>query len=128
VLGRFSASGLRVARYSGICPLWNVHRARLQADTPRRQIARMPDGTDYFSIAALISEFGAEPGGPSLTVALELGCEIGFAKDLVYADGLDLDVPSRIVPIGTTCRLCERIDCNHRVMPPVRVERKVDRR
>src|SRR6266850_1540025 len=42
---RFSGSGIRIARFSGACPLWNVHAAFLTPGMTRVQLSQMPDGT-----------------------------------------------------------------------------------
>jgi hypothetical protein len=49
--------------------------------------------------------------------AVALGCEVGFARELVYADGVDLAHREAVVPVGLTCRLCERLDCEQRAFP-----------
>jgi hypothetical protein len=119
VTWRFSASGLRVARFGGVCPLWNLHAAFLTPGIVRPQLSRMPDGLRYFSIARTLDS-GVPPArhAPRLS-AIELGCEVSFAADIAYADGLNLG-DGNAVPIGTTCRLCERTDCPERVLPPFR--------
>ena len=120
---RLSASGLQIARYSGVCSLWNVHGAFLTPGAIRTQLSRMPDGAAYFSIARTVQ-------GPSwgyrraqYVFAVELGCEASFAKDLVYADGIG---QATAVPIGTTCRLCERAACPQRAFPPARQELEIN--
>ncbi len=54
---------------------------------------------------------------PDRRYALGLGCEVQYADSLVYAQGLDLAGPS--VPIGVSCRICERDDCAQRAFPPI---------
>lgn len=46
-----------------------------------------------------------------------MGCEVRYARELVYADGFDLDNAETAVPVGVTCRLCERMDCQQRAFP-----------
>lgn len=58
-------------------------------------------------------------GEPGKTFAIGLGCEIRHASRLVYADGLDLDNTAAATPIGMGCRLCERLDCPQRAVPPL---------
>ena len=48
------------------------------------------------------------------------------ARELVYADGLDLANEETAVPVGTTCRLCERMDCRQRAFPPIHHQLNVD--
>ncbi|MEM9170014.1 MAG: short-chain fatty acyl-CoA regulator family protein [Pseudomonadota bacterium] len=116
---RFSGGVFPFARYGGSCPLWNVHDA---FRTPRRivtQIVQLPDGARYFSIARTVSGGVGGFGAPSAERAVALGCDIAQAKQLVYADGLDLDA-APATPIGVTCRLCERPDCAARAHPPLK--------
>src|SRR5262249_19335348 len=42
---RFSASGIRFARFSGACPRWNVFAAFMTPGMIRIQVSRMPDGS-----------------------------------------------------------------------------------
>jgi predicted transcriptional regulator len=44
---------------------------------------------------------------------------------MVYADGMDLDSREAVVPVGLTCRLCERTDCEQRAFPPIQHPLKV---
>ncbi|MEO1233049.1 MAG: short-chain fatty acyl-CoA regulator family protein, partial [Myxococcota bacterium] len=114
---RFSASGFRFARFSGACPRWNEHTAFLTPGLIRRQIAEMPDGARYFCVARTVRD---ELGGyhaPHALHAVGLGCEVRFAPELIYADGVDLTDAESIVPIGVTCRVCDRMDCEQRAFP-----------
>jgi hypothetical protein len=116
---RFSASGIRFARFSGACPRWNVHKAFMTPQTVRTQVSQMPDGTTYFSVARTIRKARAGYGSPHTLLAIELGCELKHARRLVYADGVDLESPEATVPIGVTCRLCERLECGQRAFPSI---------
>jgi len=60
-----------------------------------------------------------------------LGVETSLAKDIIYSDVLPLDFQKEdgakhsetgtfgIIPIGPSCRLCERPGCLSRVHPPI---------
>jgi len=113
----FSASGIRFARYSGCCPRWNIHAAFLTPGLIRTQISEMNDGRKYFCIARTLNRDTGQYRGQHAVQALGLGCEIGHARELIYADGLVLEQPP--VPIGVTCRLCDRTDCEQRAFPPL---------
>lgn len=125
VTWRLGGSGIRVPRYGGICPLWNVHAAFLTPGVTRAQLSRMPDGTTYFSVARAIRAEGSETIRLPRFCAIELGCDVAFARDIVYADGLELGAGAVSIPVGTTCRLCERLDCAERVLPPFRQPAKM---
>lgn len=120
VTWRLGSAGVRVPRFGGVCPLWNVHAAFLAPGVTRAQLSRMPDGTAYFSLARAVRAEEPERAGSPRFSAIELGCDASFARDIVYADGLALDAGAAAVPVGTTCRLCERADCTARVLPPLR--------
>ena len=47
-----------------------------------------------------------------------MGGELSHARELVYADGLDVAAPRGVVPIGPGCRVCPRQDCVQRAFPP----------
>jgi predicted transcriptional regulator len=55
--------------------------------------------------------------------AVTLGCEAEHAADFVYADALDRSAP---IPIGISCRLCPRDDCDQRAFPPADRDISVD--
>ncbi len=122
---RFSGTGIRFARFSGSCPRWDVHAAFLTPGRIRTQFSQMPDGTAYFCIARTIRKSYGYASGDAL-MAVGIGCPVRDARKLVYADGYDLANLEAAVPIGTTCRLCERLDCEQRAFPPMQHGLKVD--
>ena len=122
---RFSGTGIRFARFSGSCPRWDVHAAFLTTGRIRTQLSQMPDGTAYFCIARTIRKSYGYASGDAL-MAVGIGCPVRDARKLVYADGYDLDNTEAAVPIGTTCRLCERVHCEQRAFPPLQHGLKVD--
>jgi hypothetical protein len=122
---RFSGTGIRFARFSGSCPRWDVHAAFLTPGRIRTQLSKMPDGTAYFCVARTIRKSFGYASGDAL-MAVGIGCPVQQARKLVYADGTDLDNLDAAVPIGTTCRLCERLDCDQRAFPPLQYGLAVD--
>lgn len=122
---RFSGTGIRFARFSGSCPRWDVHAAFLTPGRIRTQFSIMPDGTAYFCVARTIRKSYGYASGDAL-MAVGIGCPVKEARKTVYADGYDLDNLEAAVPIGTTCRLCERVDCEQRAFPPLQYGLKVD--
>lgn len=116
---RFSGSGIQIARYSGACPRWNVHAALLTPGMIRVQISQMPDGSRYFCIARTVR---SDRGGyhmPHTVHAIGVGCDVRYARAMVYADGVDVENVDAAVPVGVTCRVCERLDCEQRAFPPI---------
>ena len=116
---RFSATGLRFARFSGACPRWNVFEAFTTPGLIRTQLSRLPDGSTYFWIARTVTRDRGGFHAPRSVLAIAMGCEASRAGEVVYADGVNLDGPGAVVPVGITCRLCERMDCEQRAFPPL---------
>jgi predicted transcriptional regulator/transcriptional regulator with XRE-family HTH domain len=128
---RFSASGIRIARFGAACPRWNVYDAFASPGTIRVQLSRMPDGATFFCLARTLDPV-ARPGargalGPrAVRLAIGLGCPASQAREIVYADGLALDDPRAVTPIGVSCRVCERTDCDDRALPSLHHRLAVD--
>ena len=116
---RFSASGLSIPRYGGLCPRWNVHAAFLAPGQIRRQVSRLPDDSTYFDIACTVVKAERGYHAPKSYFAIGLGCEISHARALVYSDGMDLETAEAAMPVGVTCRLCARDDCRQRAQAPI---------
>jgi predicted transcriptional regulator/transcriptional regulator with XRE-family HTH domain len=113
---RFSAAGFPFARFGGSCPRWVVHGAFATPGSIRVQVAGLPDGATFLCVARTVR--GKAPWGePAPLHVVAIGCDIGHAADLVYADGID--IARATVGIGLSCRLCDRTDCRSRAFPPL---------
>lgn len=123
---KFSANRVPFPRFGGLCPLRNVHSAFQQPNSLRVQISRLPDGVTFFSLARTIRKHRGGYHAPEILYAIELGCEIEYARRLIYSDGIDLENPAGVVPAGVTCRLCERMDCPARAFPSIQKPLAVD--
>ena len=123
---RFSASGIRFARFSGACPRWNVFAAFLTPGMIRIQNSRMPDGVGFFCIARTIQKDSGGYHAQQPVQAIGLGCQVQYARELVYSDGVDLENLGTATPVGVTCRLCERTDCEQRALPSIRQPLRID--
>ncbi|RIA37218.1 Xre family transcriptional regulator [Hephaestia caeni] len=121
---RHSATRLQFARFGGACPLWMVHEAVAIPDRILVQHAETPDGVRYVSMAkGLVKPSGSFTRAPR-RYAVVLGCEAEHARDFVYADAIDRAAPP--TPIGISCRLCPRSDCDQRAFPPADRAIRVD--
>lgn len=114
---RFSAAGFPFARFGGSCPRWVVHAAFATPGAIRVQVAELPDGASFLTIARSIQGPAARWGEPPPSHVVAIGCDIARAPELVYADGLELERAA--VGIGLSCRLCDRPDCRSRAFPPL---------
>ena len=115
---RHSATRLQFGRFGGACPLWIVHEAVAIPDRIHVQLAEMPDGIRYVSIAkGLVKPSGSYYRQPR-RYAVVLGCEAALADEFVYADGLNLKSDDAATRIGISCRICPRDTCDQRAFPP----------
>jgi len=119
---RFGGSGIQIARFGAACPRWNVYDAFATPGMLRVQVSQMPDGSSFFCVAKTISPIGRQarprPIGVRLhRLAIGLGCPLSYAKNVTYADGLALNDPNIVTPIGVSCRVCERVNCPERATP-----------
>ncbi|WP_170956022.1 helix-turn-helix domain-containing protein [Cohaesibacter gelatinilyticus] len=119
VTKRHSATRFQFARFGGACALWNVHEAFEAPGRHLVQIAEMPDGIRYLCVATSVTKFGAGYRAPVRRYAIGIGCELSFADQIIYADGLDLKSDAGVVGIGVSCRICERKRCHQRAVPPI---------
>jgi predicted transcriptional regulator/DNA-binding XRE family transcriptional regulator len=116
---RHSATRLQFARFGGGCPMWIVHEAAAIPDRIWVQLAETPDNVRYIAIAKGLVKPPTRYTRPSRRHAVTLGCEIGYASEFIYADGLDLHGHGAATPIGTSCRICPRTDCEQRAFPQI---------
>ena len=123
---RHSAAKLQFARFGAACPLWNAHQAFETPGRVIRQLAETPDGVRYLSVATEIAKGSGGFNAPHRRYAIALGCEVTYAADFVYADGLDLTSRTAFDPIGISCRICERVNCFQRAVPPLKRRLAVD--
>lgn len=116
---RFSLSGIQIPRYSGACPRWNIYGAFLRPGDINIQVSQMPDGCQYFCIAKAVAKGGYRHHAPRSYLSIGLGCELSEAGGMVYSDGIDLENPAAVVPVGVGCRMCPRRECEQRALPPI---------
>ena len=122
---RFSAGRFPFSHAGGTCGLWNLHATFAEPGKILTQIVELQEGSQWFSIARTVRRSITPHGTINPRFAVALGCEIKYANRLVYARRLDLATPD-VMPIGISCRLCERPNCPQRAAPPVLRPLRVD--
>ena len=78
----------------------------------------MPEGKTFLCVARTVRRSSGGYGSPYALQSIEMGCDVQHARQLVYSDGIDLEGDAA-VPVGTTCRLCDRMRCEQRAFPPL---------
>jgi predicted transcriptional regulator/DNA-binding XRE family transcriptional regulator len=118
---RYSATGLRFPSGLGSCPKWVVHTAFLTPSVISKQFSVMPDQSAFFCFAKITTSSHQGSLVKGTVYSIGLGTHAEDAHHLAYSDDHPRWAPNRAdriaVPVGITCRFCERTDCNQRAAP-----------
>ena len=123
---RFSLSGIEIPRYGGACPRWNVYSAFTRPGVIQAAVSKMTNGKKYVCIARTVEKGVGRYGQKKSMLSIGLGCEAKYAKDFVYTENLNLNDKKTEIPIGVSCRTCDRLDCSQRAFPPLHKKFDVD--
>ena len=123
---RFSLSGIEIPRYGGACPRWNVYSAFSRPGVIQAAVSKMVNGEKYVCIARTVEKGVGRYGQKKSMLSIGLGCEAKYAREFVYTENLDLNDKKSELPIGVSCRTCDRLDCSQRAFPPLHKKFDVD--
>jgi predicted transcriptional regulator/transcriptional regulator with XRE-family HTH domain len=123
---RFSLSGIEIPRYGGACPRWNVYSAFTRPGIIQAAVSKMSNGEKYVCIAKTVEKGVGRFGEAKSILSIGLGCEAKYAKDFVYTENLNINDKKTEIPIGVSCRTCDRLDCSQRAFPPLHKKFDVD--
>ncbi|MXQ08047.1 DUF2083 domain-containing protein [Alphaproteobacteria bacterium GH1-50] len=123
---RFNATAITLAEQGGACPVWDIHGAFRSPGLILPQFVELPDGERFFTISRTTDRpvFSRQTQDRRLVIAL--GCEVGYADRLGYAERFDPTDRTLYAPIGISCHLCPRQACSQRAHQPVNVRLKID--
>ena len=123
---RLSLSGIEIPRYGGACPRWNVYSAFSRPGVIQAAVSKMSNGEKYVCIARTVEKGIGRYGQKKSILSIGLGCEAKYAKDFVYTENLDINDRKSEIPVGVSCRTCDRLDCSQRAFPPLHKKFDVD--
>jgi predicted transcriptional regulator/DNA-binding Xre family transcriptional regulator len=123
---RFSLSGIEIPRYGGACPRWNVYSAFTRPGVMQVAVSKMTNGEKYVCIARTVEKGIGRYGQAKSILSIGLGCDAKYAKDFVYTQNLNIQDKQNEIPIGVSCRTCDRLDCSQRAFPPLHKKFDVD--
>jgi len=123
---RLAAAGMQFATHGGTCPKWIMHKAFRTPEKILAQAAELPNGQKYFMLARTAPPLWSPTLAQSPDFAVTLGCEIHHARDMIYADEMDLSKSAKLDEIGVGCAVCERMECTQRAHPPIGHELRFD--
>ena len=86
----------------------------------------MSNGEKYVCIARTVEKGIGRFGTTKSILSIGLGCEAKYAKDFVYTENVNLNDKSTEIPIGVSCRTCDRLDCSQRAFPPLHKKFDID--
>jgi XRE family transcriptional regulator, fatty acid utilization regulator len=123
-------TGLRFPVGQASCPKWAVHMAFLTPGVMTKQYSVFPDGSTFFCFAKVVVQpvLGNVMRGTAYSIGL--GTHADAAKHLAYASDLPEPAPAdaarAAIPVGVSCRFCERTDCAQRAAPSYKFAFAVD--
>ena len=123
---RFSLSGIEIPRYGGACPRWNVYSAFTRPGVIQAAVSKMTNGEKYVCIARTVEKGVGRFGQSKSILSIGLGCEAKYAKEFIYTENIDISDKKTEIPIGVSCRTCDRLDCSQRAFPPLHKKFDVD--
>ena len=123
---RFSLSGIEIPRYGGACPRWNVYSAFSRPGVIQVAVSKMTNGEKYICIAKTLEKGIGRYGQAKSVLSIGLGCDAKYAKDFIYTENLNIQEKKNEIPIGVSCRTCDRLDCSQRAFPPLHKKFDVD--
>ena len=73
----------------------------------------MSNGEKYVCIARTVEKVSEDLEQQKVSCLLDLVVK-QHAKDFVYTENVNLNDKSTEIPIGVSCRTCDRLDCSQR--------------
>jgi len=123
---RFSLSGIEIPRYGGACPRWNVYSAFKRPGVIQAAVSKMINGEKYVCISRTVEKGVGRYGKSKSILSIGLGCEAKYAKDFIYTENININDKKTEIPVGVSCRTCDRLDCSQRAFPPLHKKFDVD--
>ena len=82
---------------------------------------------EYIFVNPIFRKKGIGRFGQTKSIlSIGLGCEAKYAKDFVYTENINVSDKTTEIPIGVSCRTCDRLDCPQRAFPPLNKKFDVD--
>ncbi len=119
---RFPLFGFPLPRFGHACPLWTVFNAFQTPGRVVRELVEFPDEHRFLMIARTVTKRAATFRAQPVMFAVMLACDAIHADRTVYAEGIDLHRENGALPVGPSCRQCERHGCPHRQEPLITSE------
>jgi len=127
VTKRFNSTGFPLAEHGGACPRLEVHGCFRTPGRIAPQFVETPDGAQFFVFCRTVDRPTFTRLAQDVRLAVAMGCAIEHAGEIGYAEEFSLG-GAHVTPVGITCRVCPRPNCDHRAHQAVFLSRPVDAR
>lgn len=117
VTKRLPLNRLPLPRYGTACPLWVVYSAFQTPGMTVRNFGELPSGEQFLFFARAVEKHPAHARYPRHLLSIMLACAEEEAHRVTAGDGIDRG--RAMIPLGTVCRLCSRLDCAFRQEQPL---------
>ena len=126
VTKRFNATPFTLAEEGGACPVWDIHGAFRVPGNIVPQFVELPDGGRFFTISRTTERPVVSRQTQDRRLVVSLGCEIGQADRVGYAQTYNLQDQALYQAIGINCHVCPRQACPQRAYQPMHITLPLD--
>ena len=123
-ISRIFFIGIDIPRYGGACPRWNVYSTFSRPGVIQAAVSKMNNGEKYVLQEQLKKEY-LDLDKQKVFYQLDLDVKQNMQK-FVYTENVNINDKSTEIPIGVSCRTCDRLDCSQRAFPPLHKKFDVD--
>jgi predicted transcriptional regulator/transcriptional regulator with XRE-family HTH domain len=119
LMKRMTLPGLPIPRYGSACPLWDIYTSFQTPGRLIRQLVQFPNREKFLFFAKAETTDITGFSQPRMLRGTMLACDLKYADQTVYGDGLDMRAQQMLTKVGVNCRLCSWVDCIHREEAPM---------
>lgn len=124
---RLPIPGFPLPSQGHACPLWAVYGCFQTPGRVLRQYVEFPDHGRYLFVARTVTKRPPTFHAPQFLYAVMIACDVIYADQTVYGDGLNLSSTGIADPVGVGCHLCPRRECRQREQAAISPEDPVER-
>lgn len=105
---RKALPGFALPRYGAACPLWPLYQSIARPDMATRSVLETPEGACFQTYAQCVQNEGQRFDGARVYKSMML------IRPIIHSEGI-----SAAEPVGLSCRICPRKECEARREPSI---------
>lgn len=109
---RKAVDGFALPRFGAACPLWPIYLALSRPVSPIRHVVEQSGRTPLTFLTYAISQ-------PAASAGFDMPQVFRATMLILPADRVAIETGNRVLPIGTSCRICPRTACIARREPSI---------